>query len=158
MSVSFPLLFISLPPPACFFEKRICLWSYTCDKVSAWCFPFTTTLLCSSELEAVTQERRNNMQGSDINSLWSSIQNDVLPTLVEYYIERSVASEQWREARYFADFHSSCLLSHFLLCLSINLSYLAKMLDYNFVSKYILLVPSHSRKWHREIPLSVLVK
>lgn len=66
LSLSLLSLLLSL-----IFEKRTCLWSCTCDKVSAWCFPFTTTLLCSSELEAVTQKRRNNTQGNDINSLWS---------------------------------------------------------------------------------------
>lgn len=72
--VSVPLclsLFLSSPSFSLFFEMRTCLWSYTYDKVSAWCFPFMTTLLWSSELEAVTQERRNNTQGCDINSLWS---------------------------------------------------------------------------------------
>lgn len=67
LSISHPFPSLSLS----FFERWTCLWSCTCDKVSAWCFPFTTTLLCSSELEAVTQERRNNTQESDIKSLWT---------------------------------------------------------------------------------------
>lgn len=39
--------------------------------VSACCFPSTATLLCFSELQAVTQRKRHNTHGRDINSLWS---------------------------------------------------------------------------------------
>lgn len=48
LSVSLPLclpLSLSLPRLV-FFLRKICLWSYTCDKVSAECFPFTTTVHC----------------------------------------------------------------------------------------------------------------
>lgn len=44
------------------------LWSSTCDKVSGRCFPFTTTLLCLSELEAVTHKQRSDTSRSDTKS------------------------------------------------------------------------------------------
>lgn len=77
-SVSFTLYLslLTFPFPSSRFfcvcvERQTCLWNCTCDKMSVGCFPFTTTLLCSSELEAVTQEWRNNTQENDINSPWS---------------------------------------------------------------------------------------
>lgn len=59
-----------LPSSTCIWEADLLMKPYLWQSVSL-VFSIYVTLLCSSEQEAVTQERRNSTQGSDINSLWS---------------------------------------------------------------------------------------
>lgn len=64
---------LSFPPSPCFLSEadllmKLHLWQSVSRVFSIYDYG---TLLCLSELEAVTHKRRNNTHGSDINSLWS---------------------------------------------------------------------------------------
>lgn len=56
------LPFLSLPQLV--FERRICLWSHTCDKVSAWCFPFT--LHCYAQASRRLSLRRGEITHKEV--------------------------------------------------------------------------------------------
>lgn len=90
-----PRLVLSSPRKShCFFSLSPFLWSSTCDKVSGRCFPFTTTLLCLSELEAVTHKRRSGASRSDTKSRRSKYKiTSIRPLLNITSSDRRLASQ-----------------------------------------------------------------
>lgn len=106
-----------------FFPSSPFLWSSTCDKVSGRCFPFTTTLLCLSELEAVTHKQRSDTSRSDTKSRRSKYKiTSIQPLLNIASSDRRLAGEPERRQARLSPVSDSVLLSFPAVLRSVSLS------------------------------------
>lgn len=122
-------LSLPLPPSACFSASGPAYKAVSFDKVSARCFPFTTTLLCLSELEAVTQETRKKKTLREVTEAPCGVRYKMMscqPLLNITFRDQWLVSKQ-RVARYsddssFASIPSLFSVYLFLLFRSCKLS------------------------------------